>query len=201
MRQFLPTKINGQSRKLRRAFLRWRKDNSGTTAIEFGMIGLPFFMLIFGILGVGLHFFASSALQHSVEAASRTVRTGQAINQNLSVEEFRREICNRGVGIIDCSKLEVHLQSGDNWGDITPQACLDNSGTLVQSSGGGGSSSPSVGQFAGCSGTAYIITACYEFALAEAIPFLQMGTNPAKPGLMQASAAGRTEPHDLDCNQ
>ena len=158
-------------------------------------------MLIFGILGVGLHFFTSSALQHAVESASRTVRTGQAVSQNLSVEDFRQQICSQGGAIIDCTKLKVHVQSGDNWAEIAPQPCLGEDGALVESTGGSGTSSPPVGEHAGCSGEAYIVTACYEFELAQVIPFLELGTEPGRSGLMQASAAGRTEPHDLDCNQ
>ena len=182
-------------------FRRWRKDESGATAIEFGAVALPFFMLIFGILGIGLHFFTTSSLEHAVESASRKVRTGQALSENLSVEDFRNEICKQGAGIIDCLKLRVHLQSAPDWSTISPVGCLDSNGALVESTGGGGGTSPSVGTYAGCSGTAYVVTACYESELAKAIPFLEMGTKPGKSGLMQASAAGRTEPHDMSCDK
>jgi Flp pilus assembly protein TadG len=47
---------------------RIRRDESGATAIEFGLVALPFFALMFAILETALLFLASQTL----ETASRT---------------------------------------------------------------------------------------------------------------------------------
>ena len=56
---------------------RWRRDNSGATAVEFAIIALPFMLLMFGIMTVCLYFFTNFSLENAAWAAARSVRTGQ----------------------------------------------------------------------------------------------------------------------------
>ena len=56
---------------------RLARDENGVTAIEFAMVGLPFFMMLFGIMGVGFYFFTIFNLENAVEQASRPLRTGE----------------------------------------------------------------------------------------------------------------------------
>ena len=67
------SKCTGAARGLQR----WSKEQSGATAIEFGMVALPFVLLLFGILSVCLYFFTTFTLENAVWQAARAIRTGQ----------------------------------------------------------------------------------------------------------------------------
>lgn len=169
------------------------RDSKGTTAIEFGMVALPFLMFAFGIMGTGLHFFTQNSLEHAVEATARKIRTGQAQQNGTTVGQFKQMIVDEAGPMIDINKLEVHLQTGDQWTDVTPTSCVDGSG--VQSSGTG-NPGESVGQHAGGAGEVVLVTVCYEWDLAQAMPFLQFNNMANGSAMIQASTTFRTEPYE-----
>ncbi len=168
-------------------------DSSGTTAIEFGMVALPFLMFAFGIMGTGLHFFTQNSLEHAVESTARKIRTGQAQQNGTTVSEFKQMIVDEAGPMIDVSKLQVHLQTGAEWTDVTPTGCLDNSGTQTS---GTGNSGDAIGQHAGGAGEVVMVTICYEWDLASAMPFLQYGNMGNGSAMIQASTTFRTEPYE-----
>ena len=61
----------------RRASLRFRHDTGGVVTIEFALLALPFFMLMFGIILVGLHHFTTFSLENAIDVASRQLRIEQ----------------------------------------------------------------------------------------------------------------------------
>ena len=67
----------------------WR-NNRGATAVEFGLIALPFLGLIAGLLETGLMMFADSALDQATNRAARMIRTGQAQQQRSVPAASRR---------------------------------------------------------------------------------------------------------------
>src|SRR6185503_7883153 len=56
---------------------RWRKDDSGVTALEFALVAMPFVLLLFGIMSVCLFYFANFSIENAVWQAARAIRTGQ----------------------------------------------------------------------------------------------------------------------------
>ncbi|WP_150525202.1 TadE/TadG family type IV pilus assembly protein [Roseibium sediminis] len=92
---------------LRKAFRRYSRDDQGVTAIEFGIVGLPFFMLIFGILEFGLAFFVNRIVDNAVLEASRLVRTGQG--QAFSVNIFRDKLC-ANMPVLPCGAGKVQIK-------------------------------------------------------------------------------------------
>ncbi|MBU1210569.1 MAG: pilus assembly protein [Alphaproteobacteria bacterium] len=175
------------------SFVRFRRDKQGTTAIEFGMVALPFLMFAFGIMGTGLHFFTQNSLEHAVETSARKIRTGQAQQNGTTVSQFKQMIVDEAGPMIDVSKLQVHLQTGAEWTDVTPQGCLDNTGTQTN---GTGNSGDAIGQHAGGAGEVVMVTVCYEWDLAKAMPFLQYGNMGNGSAMIQASTTFRTEPYE-----
>lgn len=172
---------------------RFAVDRKGTTAIEFGMVALPFLMFAFGIMGTGLHFFTQNSLEHAVETAARKIRTGQAQQNGTTVAQFKQMIKDEAGPMIDSNKLQVHLQTGDEWTDISPSGCLDNTGT--QTSGTGGSDD-AIKQHSGGAGQVVLVTVCYEWDLAAAMPFLQFNNMSNGSAMIQASTTFRTEPYE-----
>ena len=177
---------------LRNRLRGFRNDSDGATAIEFAIVAVPFFMFAFGIMGLGLHFFTSNALEHGVETVSRQVRTGQAQNGDMNLQSFKDAVCAETAGYINCDDLNVHVQSGTTWADITPTPCLSG-GSLAASAGSG---TDLISDYSGGASQVVLITACYEWKLAQSLPYLMLGDLGNGSALIQAASTFRTEPFE-----
>lgn len=176
-----------------RRIQRLRRDNRGTTAIEFGIVGVPFLMMCFGVITVGLHFLTTYSLENAVERAGRLIRTGQAQMAGMTASEFKQKVCQNAASYIDCdTKLKVHVQSWTNFANVQPKACLDANGNL---SGSAGASSDPIGNVSGGASAVVLITVCYEWELAARLPFLRLGRMQNGSALIQAAITFRSEPY------
>jgi hypothetical protein len=179
---------------LRRKGLSWLRNERGATAVEFGIVVVPFFLFVLGILGVGLYFFTTNSLEHGAEAAARQIRTGQAQKGALTVGEFKQLVCSEAGTYIDCDKLHVLVQNAASWSGITPEPCLDENRNLTPSTGDDGDE---IADYAGEASQVVLITLCYEWELAKSFKLLKLGTNTDGSGaaVLQAATAFRTEPY------
>ena len=171
---------------------KWKRDQQGTTAIEVAVVAGPFFLFMFGVIGLGLHFYTQNLLEFAVETASRKIRTGEA-QQNTATDmtAFKNSICSAATGLINCSKVRVHVQSAAAWSGITPTPCLGSGNTLNNGAAG----TTKVSAAAGGASSAVLVTVCYEWELAKSMPFLGLGNMAGGSALIQAVAAFKTEPY------
>ena len=185
---FRDSKLCGSAMRLRR----FSADRNGTTAIEFGLVALPFFMFVFGIMAIGLKYFTENALEHAVESAARQIRTGQAQKAGKTFDDFRNMVCAEAGAYFTCdSKFVVHVQSSDEWSDITPIPCLTG-GSLTASSG---VANDPLADSSGSAESVVLVTACYEWELAKVFSLVQLGDMSSGSALIQAVATFRTEPY------
>lgn len=203
----------------------WRRlsaDQRGTTAVEFGMVATPFFMMLFGIISVGFYFFTTFTLENAIESSARLIRTGQmqSITSSGSPAAYSYPSAVAGcsttvsaTALKDCFKQQVcnHLP--------TYQNCLTNVRVIVSSySGFAGASSgaTNAGHTAtspclsggtlvadgttdytpGTASQVVLVTACYKWTLAGHIPFLKLGGMSDGSALIQASTVFMTEPYN-----
>lgn len=73
---------------------RLAKDRNGTIVIEFGLIALPFFILIFGLFDVGLAHMTNRMFDNAIIDTTRLIRTGQAHSSGLDAAGFKTQICD-----------------------------------------------------------------------------------------------------------
>lgn len=85
----------------------FRKNEDGAYAIEFAMVSVPFFLLIFAILELGLLFLANHLVDLGTSKASRLIRVGS----QPTVAEFREEICNTTSILVNCANLNIDVRS------------------------------------------------------------------------------------------
>jgi hypothetical protein len=172
----------------------WLRNNRGSAAVEFALVAIPFFMLLFGIIVIGLYFFTSHALEAGVESAARKIRTGEAQEGDVTVDAFKRLVCTEAGSYIDCNKLRVVLQSAEEWGDITPQPCVDAQGQVASSTGAVGDK---ISKYTGAASQVVVVTLCYQWDLAQSFGFLHLGANAdgSGPAIIPAAVAFRTEPY------
>ena len=104
-----------RSRKLlTRRIRRYFKNKKGTVAIEFAILAIPFFMLIFAILELAVVFFIHSTLNHAINEAARQMRIGSFQACGGTQQDFKDLVCDNMVGLGDCDKrlrLDVVSQS------------------------------------------------------------------------------------------
>lgn len=170
----------------------WLHNERGATAVEFALVAVPFFMLITGIIGMGLYFFTSNALDHGVEAAARKIRTGEAQKGDITVAQFKQLVCDEAGTYINCSKLHVLMQSAQSWSDLSPESCItDNS--MSPSTGEG---DDLISEYSGGAKSVVLVTVCYQWELAEVFRYLNFGVGGTSgPAILQASTAFRIEPY------
>lgn len=103
---------------------RFQTCQRGATAVEFGMIALPFFGLLFAIIEAALGFWATQVLETAVSNASRQIYTGQfqtdSDNKGLTNEKLREKfktaLCGNVTALFDCSKVDVDVKPVTTYG-------------------------------------------------------------------------------------
>ncbi|MGA0602651.1 TadE/TadG family type IV pilus assembly protein [Caulobacter sp. KR2-114] len=102
---------------------RFARAERGATAVEFSLIALPFFMLLFGILQLGTLFMASTTIESATVTAARQIRTGQIQNGGTNTAAgFKSLVCNNmsWLSSADCTNnLSVDVRTFGSFGTIT----------------------------------------------------------------------------------
>lgn len=97
---------NGPVKRLLRRFLR-RQD--GTAAVEFALVGLPFFWLLFVAIETAGVVFTDTALENGVIETARLIRTGQVQTQGISASKFKELLCQNVASYIKCDKIRIYI--------------------------------------------------------------------------------------------
>jgi Flp pilus assembly pilin Flp len=98
---------------------RFGADERGATAVEFGIVAVPFIALMMAIIETALVFFAGQFLETSVSQAGRLIRTGQAQQQGLTAATFKTLICGEISDLFDCEGgLYVDVKRYPTFADI-----------------------------------------------------------------------------------
>lgn len=98
---------------------RFRSNRHGTVAIEFALIAIPFFWLIFAIIEVALSFTAQEVMANVTDDIARQLRTGELRAANVSGDQLRERICARLLmPASGCPDLVVDLQSYTSFANV-----------------------------------------------------------------------------------
>jgi Flp pilus assembly protein TadG len=114
------------ARRRMRGVMALRRDEDGATAVEFGLVALPFFGLLFAILETALLFWTSQVLETAVANASRTIYTGQfqSANPGAGTEiatKFKTELCQNVIMFVTCNSPALHVDvRAFKPGDVVP---------------------------------------------------------------------------------
>lgn len=113
-----------------KALRHFARAEHGTTAVEFSLIALPFFMLLFGILQLGTLFMASTTIESATVTAAREIRTGQLQNGGTNTSAgFKSLVCSNmsWLSSSDCTNnLSVDVRTFGTFGAITNTAPVKN---------------------------------------------------------------------------
>ena len=107
-----------------------RRESRGTAIIEFALVAAPLIALILAITETALVFFAQQALETGVEAAARTIITGQTQLSDATgsssgmtaaqlQERFRTATCAALPPFLNCSGVMVDVQSYSTFSQVS----------------------------------------------------------------------------------
>jgi Flp pilus assembly protein TadG len=73
---------------------RFGNARSGSAAVEFSLVAIPFFLLTLGLAEISMMGFAQTTLDLGVSNVARQIRTGQAQMSGLSQADIQSQICD-----------------------------------------------------------------------------------------------------------
>lgn len=88
---------------------RFCRKQDGAAAVEFAIIGLPFFGLLLIIFETAAVIFTDIALQNGVTETARLIRTGQVQTQGINQGQFKQLLCENVASIVDCSQIRLEV--------------------------------------------------------------------------------------------
>jgi Flp pilus assembly protein TadG len=182
------TKASGSSRGLRRLVVGFGRKNDGAAAVEFAIVVVPFFALLFAIIELAFVFWAGQVLETAVHDASRLIMTGQAAKNGFNQATFKTELCNRVLGLFNCNTgmlIDVRTSgsfSTANLGKPTFKAngTIDDSGFQYQQGG---------------PGDIVVVRVMYEWPLILRTFGLDLADTPGGRRLLMSAVAFRNEPY------
>lgn len=119
-----PSKSHQTAQCTNRWWRFWHADR-GTTIIEFALLGPIFFALIGATLETSVVFLTGQIMESAVQDSGRAIRTGQAQRRGDTLATFRNEICQRGLGLLDCTQLHIEVTPVDNFKTATVTPPID----------------------------------------------------------------------------
>lgn len=112
-------------------FGRFRRDRKGVAAVEFALLAIPFFLMIFATIETGIVFLAELTLDQAVDQVGRTVRTGEVQKANVTKDVFKNRLCDKVRFLMNCDNLLIDVANFPNFESIPKplkNGVLDTSG-------------------------------------------------------------------------
>ncbi|WEX77528.1 pilus assembly protein [Sinorhizobium numidicum] len=94
-------------RSPRRLLRRLFGDRQGATAIEFAVLALPFFVIVFASIETFVAFAGEQLLANATDTLARKIRTGEIRLGTTTPEQFRQAFCDEISILMPCSATEV----------------------------------------------------------------------------------------------
>ncbi len=173
--------------KWQKRFEAFANDNRGLAAVEFALIAVPFFFLIFGLLEVCVIFIMSSVLEHGASEAARAIKTGQFQQAGFGETQFKSAVCAELFDLMTCdSRLKLDVKTfGSFAGTANPSPIDPTTGDLDDS---GFTFTP------GAQNQIVVIRVFYEWDLIIPIMSKPLANMSGDRRLLQATIAFRNEP-------
>lgn len=117
-----------------KTFRRWLRREEGVTAVEFSLVAMPLFTIIFGIIELSMFFASGTVLEGASAEAARRIRTGQVQQSDDPEDTFKTLLCNQGGTMLDCDKLQYEvIHVGGNSFSLadTMEPQFDDEGNLI----------------------------------------------------------------------
>ncbi len=164
---------------------RFRSARGGATAVEFAIVAIPFFVLLYAIFDISLMFFAATTLENGIVAAARQIRTGQVQAANMTEAQFRTLVCNEISLLLACdARLGLDVRKYSGFGSAQFAPAIDGNGNL----------SGDMIFDPGSAGDVVVVRAFYTWPMLTPIVGDNFSNMAGGNRLLEASMAFRNEP-------
>ncbi len=186
--EFRTENASGATRGLRRLIIRFGRKNDGAAAVEFAIVVVPFFAILFAIIELAFVFWAGQVLETAVTDTSRLIMTGQAQKQNFDQAKFKQELCGRVFGLFNCNTgmiIDVRTSgafasASMNKPTYKQDGTIDDTGFQYQTGG---------------PGDIVVVRVMYEWPLILRTFGLDLADTPSGKRLLMSAVAFRNEPY------
>lgn len=160
-------------------------DRKGAAAVEFALVALPYFALIFAIIQSGLIFFTQEVLQNATQQTARLIMTGQAQTSGMTAQQFLQDVCTDGNPLLTCANLNVNVQTFPSFSAITQVNPVVN----------GSFNTSNLAYSLGGPGDIVLVQVFYQLPVFAGPLNLSFATVNGSQRLLQATAVFRNEPY------
>lgn len=171
---------------------KYKKDQEGATALEFAILAVPFFALLFSIVELAIVFFISSTLTYAMNEAARDVRTGEFQSSCGGAAEFKTAVCNKMGSLGNCNNLRIDVVSSPS-GQFQPEL-LPPPPTIEDPANPGNPIKPPDTYAQTQARAVVVVRAQYYHKLSFPGQFTRLSNQPGNNRLLTSSTAFRNEP-------
>jgi len=110
----------------------FRRDRSGTTAVEFAVLIFPFLILIFSVIEVCVSFMGQQLLSDATDSIARQLRTGQLRAADVMDGKLHDLLCERIEIFVPagCPELSANLKTYTTYASVPKSGIVDATGHL-----------------------------------------------------------------------
>lgn len=162
------------------------RDERGSVVLEFALVAPPFFLLMIGMLEIGVMFFTASVLEGATKEAARAIRTGQVQSEADPLVAFQTEVCDALYNVIDCNEVILNVQTFASFGAVTMDIEVNEDGDIVNT-----------GFAPGGSGAVTVVRAVYRWEFVTPMIDEVIAHGPAG-NLLVSTVAFQNEPYDVN---
>lgn len=117
-------------RKVSRAF---RSREDGSTAVEFALVGMPFFFLIGALVEAGMLLLSQQTLNNALDFAARSVFTGafqEGADTSIPVDRLRKAVCTQ-VTTFPCNDILIDVSTSSTFAALSLASPYDSANKRV----------------------------------------------------------------------
>lgn len=117
--------------KRTRLHYRFIRNEDGAAAIEFAILALPLFIIIFAILELSVMFFIDTSLDSALQRNARLIKTGQAAEAKMPLAAFKTAICKDVAYMLSCNdKLLINVSVVSDVASVGGLDLIDGEGNI-----------------------------------------------------------------------
>jgi Flp pilus assembly protein TadG len=127
--------LTARVRPSRSRFRHMLRSKDGATAVEFALLAIPYFIIVFAIIETFVAYTAEQLVTNAVDTLGRQLRTGQitynlGLSTDKNVTDFRKAFCDEIAIMIKCSATEAATPSS-LWLDVESYTSFANMPTTI----------------------------------------------------------------------
>jgi len=160
------TSPNVKKSGLKRLF----RSKDGAAAIEFALLAIPYFLIVFAIIETFVAYTAEQLVANAVDTMGRQLRTGNITYSStnttattyIDAAKFRRAFCGEVSILIQCSEAEIATPS-KLWLDVKSYTNFSDMPTALPVTSSGDFNTAGLGYSPGGAGTRNMLRAYYKW--------------------------------------